>query len=170
MHPGYIRYWKQQQRRAWACGPTHASASCDPTHGPGPEWTSTAGSRHSGGTGDPVFGAGGFGVRRPVRYLALKLDLDEKQVTQLGRIVERLRVERQQAAVDLRRAAAEFADALEQSDFGDEAIRGAGERRIEAARSVQQAVARALRELHELLDENQREELASLIRMGAVTL
>ena len=57
-------------------------------------------------------GAGAFGVRRPLRFLAHKLDLDEKQVTALARILDELKTERAQAAVDDRRSLAEFADAV----------------------------------------------------------
>ena len=63
--------------------------------------------------GEEGFGpGGGFGVRRPLRFLAHKLDLDEKQVVQLARILDELKTERAQAAVDDRRTLAEFADAL----------------------------------------------------------
>ena len=42
--------------------------------------------------GDEGFGAGGgFGVRRPLRFLAHKLELDEKQVVQLARILDELK-------------------------------------------------------------------------------
>ena len=57
-------------------------------------------------------GFGGFGVRRPLRFLAHKLDLDEKQITELARILDELKTERAQAAVDDRRALADFADSL----------------------------------------------------------
>ena len=108
--------------------------------------------------------------RRPVRFLAERLDLSEKQLSQLARIVEQIRIEREQAAVDLRRAAAQFADALEGSDFAADAAEAAGRRRVDVAKSVQEVVDRSLRELHALLDADQRDELASLIRTGAIKL
>ena len=168
MHPGYMWYWKQRQGRGAPCG-AYASAAgwCGPAPGDGSEaFTSTASSRSS----DRIFGGGGFGVRRPVRFLAARLDLDDKQLSSLARIVERIRIEREQAAVDLRRAVGAFADALEGDAFGDTALESAAERRLEAAKSVQEAVSTGLRELHALLDPDQREELASLIRTGAVRL
>ena len=91
-------------------------------------------------------------------------------MSQLARIVERIRIEREQAAVDLRRAAGQFADALEASDFTLDAAESAGQRRVDAAKSVQEVVSRSLQQLHELLDEDQRDELASLIRTGAIRL
>src|SRR5579871_5676656 len=63
-------------------------------------------------SGEEGFGGGGFGVRRPLRFLAHKLELDEKQIVQLARILDALKTERAQAAVDDRRALADFADAL----------------------------------------------------------
>ena len=63
--------------------------------------------------GEEGFGpGGGFGVRRPLRFLAHKLDLDEKQVVLLARILDELKTERAQVAVDDRRTLADFADAL----------------------------------------------------------
>ena len=168
MHPGYLWYWKQRQRHGNSCGPTYASTWCETgTHRSGPEWTFHTSSRQSG---DSIFGSGGFGIRRPVRFLSERLDLSEKQVSQLARIVERIRIEREQAAVDLRRAAGQFADALEASDFTLDAAESAGQRRVDAAKSVQEVVSRSLQQLHELLDEDQRDELASLIRTGAIRL
>jgi len=161
-------YWKQRQRRGDACGGSaYANAWCGPPLQPTrPEWHFSGRS----GSSDAVFGSGGFGIRRPVRFLADRLELDEKQLSKVARIVEQIRIEREQAAVDLRRAAGDFADALEASGFETAAAEAAGQRRIDAATSVQTVVSRSLRELHELLDEDQREELASLIRTGAVKL
>ena len=51
----------------------------------------------------------GFGVRRPLRLLAYKLELDHKQVEQLARILDELKTERAQAAVDDRRTLTAFA-------------------------------------------------------------
>ncbi len=168
MHPGYLWYWKQLQQRGGSCGPTYASAWCETgTRGSGTEWTFHSSSRASG---DSIFGSGGFGIRRPLRFLSERLDLTEKQVSRLARIFERIRIERDQAAVDLRRAAGQFADALEGSDFLPDAAAAAGQRRVDAAKSVQEVVSRSLQDLHALLDEDQRDELASLIRTGAIKL
>lgn len=174
MHPGYLWYRKQLQRQrqgqgyGGACGPTYASAWCETgSRASGTEWTYHSSSR---GSGDGVFGSGGFGVRRPIRFLSERLDLSEKQVSELARIVEQIRIERAQAAVDLRRAAGELAAALESGDFTMDAAESAGQRRVEAAKSVQNVVSRSLKLLHEMLDEDQRGELASLIRTGAIKL
>src|SRR5712691_5167146 len=70
---------------------------------------------HAGGPADEGFEegfGGGFGVRRPLRFLAHKLDLDDRQVAELARVLDELKTERAQAEVDRRRTMAAFADAL----------------------------------------------------------
>jgi hypothetical protein len=118
---------------------------------------------------DPWAG-GGFGVARPLRFLALRLGLDRDQVAELAKILDRVKIERAQASVDLRRAAAEVAETLEAPDFDRERARGVHERRLEASRRVQDALTRAIEELHQLLDADQRRRLATLIRSGALKL
>jgi hypothetical protein len=112
----------------------------------------------------------GLGVRRPLRFLAWKLDLDEAQTAQLARILARLKLERAQAALDLRRAAADLADALEAGEFARAKVDAAGELRSSAARRVETAVATALEELHALLEPDQRRQLAELIRTGVIRI
>src|SRR5215510_9517768 len=57
------------------------------------------------------FGAG-FGVKRPLRFLAYKLGLSEPQVSELAAILDELKTERAQAAVDDRRTLTSFAEAV----------------------------------------------------------
>jgi hypothetical protein len=61
---------------------------------------------------DDDFGGGSFGVRRPLRFLAHKLDLNDEQVAELARVLDDLKTERAQGAVDQRRTTATFADAV----------------------------------------------------------
>ena len=121
---------------------------------------------HRGGDSDEFFGSG-LGVRRPLRFLAWRLELTEEQTASLARSLERLKLERAQAALDLRRAAAMLADAFE-GEFARAAAEGAGEQRAAATRRVQDAVAKALEELHALLEPEQRRALAELIRTGGI--
>src|SRR6185436_1726923 len=51
-----------------------------------------------------------FGVRRPLRFLAWKLDLEESQVVEMAAILNDLNTERAQADVDDRRALSLLAD------------------------------------------------------------
>ena len=122
--------------------------------------------QHRGGESDDFFGAG-LGVRRPLRFLAWRLELTEEQTSSLARILEHLKLERAQSALDLRRAAAALADAFE-GEFARAQAEVAGEQRAAATRRVQDAVAKALEELHALLEPEQRGALAELIRTGGI--
>jgi len=119
---------------------------------------------------DDVLGGAGLGVRRPLRFLAWRLELSPEQSGALARILERLKLERAQAALDARRAAADLADALEASEFSRARVDAAGELRASAARRVETAVAKALEELHAQLDPEQRGQLAELVRTGAIRI
>jgi Spy/CpxP family protein refolding chaperone len=162
MHPGFIHHWRRRQRAAEGRAAYYGCYGGGA--GNGLRWDA------SRRFGDAAYGAAGFGARRPVRFLALRLDLDDAQVAKLAKIVERLRVEREQASVDSRRAAGAIADALEGAEVDAARVEEATRLRVEATRRVQESVARALGELHALLEADQREELASLIRSGEIQL
>ncbi len=117
--------------------------------------------------GEELFGARGLG-RRPLRVLTHRLELSDDQTAEAAKILERLKIERAQAEVDLRRAAADLADAVESTEFDTLRAEGARDRRLEAARLVQEAVTRTLRELHGLLDDAQRRQLSALVRSGGI--
>ena len=119
--------------------------------------------------GEEGFGAG-FGVRRPLRFLAHKLELDEKQVVLLARILDELKTERAQAAVDDRRTLAEFADALAGEQFDSTKAAAAGDRRVESNKRLRETLVRALQQIHAMLNPEQRERLAHLIRTGILTV
>jgi Spy/CpxP family protein refolding chaperone len=121
--------------------------------------------------GDEGFGSGGgFGVRRPLRFLAHKLELDEKQVVQLARILDELKTERAQAAVDDRRTLAEFADALAGDQFDAAKAASAGERRVESSKRLREALVRQLEQIHALLNPEQRARFTHLIRTGILVV
>ena len=119
-----------------------------------------------GGDGD----GGGFGVRRPLRFLAEKLNLDEKQVGELARILDELKTERAQAAVDDRRSLSDFAEALSGETFDTVRAAGAGERRVVSAQRSRDAVAKALSQIHALPNPDQRAKLAYMVRTGLLGL
>ena len=112
----------------------------------------------------------GFGVRRPLRLLAYKLELDDKQVEQLARILDELKTERAQAAVDDRRSQSDFADALSGEAFDIPKAAAAGDRRTDSAKRLRDAVVRALQQIHAMLNPEQRSKLAYLIRTGVLAL
>src|SRR5579864_6385507 len=74
MHPGMF-WW--HARRGAACGENAGRHSA--AFGAG------------GGAGGDDFGSGSLGVRRPLRFLAYKLDLDESQATALAAILSELK-------------------------------------------------------------------------------
>jgi Spy/CpxP family protein refolding chaperone len=116
-----------------------------------------------------MFG-GPFGVRRPLRFLAHKLDLTEDQVAELARIIDELKTERAQAEVDHRRTTTAFADALEGTAFGEPRAREGGDLRVKSAERLREAVIKALGRIHALLNDDQRKKLSYLVRTGIVTL
>jgi len=115
-------------------------------------------------------GGGGLGVRRPLRFLAHKLDLDERQVAELARILNELKTDRAQAEVDRQRTVAAFADALAGDTFDDAKAAEGGELRVKSAERLRDAVLKALRQLHALLNAEQRLRLAYLIRTGRIVI
>jgi Spy/CpxP family protein refolding chaperone len=113
---------------------------------------------------------GPFGVRRPLRFLAHKLDLDERQFGELARILDALKTERAQAAVDDRRTLSEFAEAMSAEAFDAAKSEAAAKRRVESTARVGETLTRSLREIHALLSPEQRGRFAYLIRTGVLTL
>jgi Spy/CpxP family protein refolding chaperone len=109
-------------------------------------------------------------VRRPLRFLAHKLDLSEPQIAELARILDELKTERAQADVDHRRTVAAFADAIEAPAFGEARAKEGGEQRVKSAERLREAVVKALSQIHGVLDEDQRKRLAYLIRTGVLAL
>lgn len=148
--------------RPWRCAP-QSHSSC---HAPG-HWRWGA---HSWGDEMDDDFAGGFGVRRPLRFLAHRLGLDEAQVTTLARILDELKTERAQAEVDRRRTLATFADALSGEAFDDAKAGEAGAMRVKSAERIRDAVLKALKEIHAVLRPDQRVQLAYLIRTGTLAV
>ena len=123
------------------------------------------------GFGEESFGpGGGFGVRRPLRFLAHKLELDSDQVVILARILDELKIERAQAAVDDRRALADFADALAGDPFDTAKAEAAGQRRVESNQRLRATLVSSLTKVHAMLNPEQRVRLAHLIRAGILTV
>ena len=163
MYPGMLYWWKVRHYggdaavHAGRCGheSRHGRRGCGPTY------------EASGRFGDAD---AGLGVRRPLRFLAYKLELDEKQVGELAKILADLKTERAQAEVDARRTLASFADALGRDQFDEAAAQQAAQLRVASAERLRDAVVKALGRLHGILDPEQRERLAYLIRTGTLTL
>jgi len=115
-------------------------------------------------------GPEGFGVRRPLRFLAHRLELSEPQIVELGRILDALKIERAQVEVDNRRALSGFADALAGETFDAAKATEAGERRVSSAQRLRETLIKSLQEIHAMLTPEQRARLAHLIRTGLLGL
>jgi len=126
--------------------------------------------RHYADPGFEGWGGGAFGVRRPLRFLAWKLELRDDQVQQLAAILDELKTERAQAEVDQRRSLGMLADVIGAESFDPARAGDAARLRNESVQRLQEAVVRALGRLHALLEAEQRQRLAYLIRTGAVML
>jgi hypothetical protein len=176
MHPEMVSWWRARHVGSGAgCG-DRDGASCSPRGwqaqggggwggGPGGH-----GGAPSGGDDGDGFGGGAFGVRRPLRFLAYKLELDERQVAELARVLDELKIERAQGEVDRRRSLTAFADALGAEAFDEARAKEAGALRVATAERLRDAVTKALGRIHALLDADQRERLAYLIRTGALAI
>ncbi len=90
--------WRRARRAFAKCGGYDMREGCGP------------GGRSWGDHGEEGHEGGGFGIRRPLRFLAYKLGLDEGQVAALARVLDELKTERAQAEVDRRRTVAAFAE------------------------------------------------------------
>ncbi|HLK89366.1 MAG TPA: Spy/CpxP family protein refolding chaperone [Polyangia bacterium] len=154
----------------WSCGPggsRHWGGGHGHGHGDGHGDDGSGDDEGGSGAG---FGGGAFGVRRPLRFLAYKLELDERQVAELARILGDLKTERAQGEVDRRRSLSGFADAVGGEAFDAARARESAALRVATAERLRDAVTAALGKLHALLDNDQRERLAYLIRTGVLTL
>ncbi len=156
---------ESQGSDAHHCSEKHECGDRGPFGRHGPWAGSFRGRRGFGhdGTGD------GFGVRRPLRFLAYKLGLDENQVGDLARIIDALKTERAQAEVDSRRATARIADALGGATFDAPAADDFAKSRVHSAEQLGTAITKALKELHALLNDEQRKHLSHLVRTGILT-
>ena len=161
MHPALMS-WRCAPRAVLAC---HSHSSW---RGHGPAWHAWGGPTEE--MDDDQFGGSNFGVRRPLRFLAYKLDLDEPQITELARILDELKTERAQAEVDRRRTMTAFADAVSEGSFDAGKAAEGGQLRVQSAERLRDAVLKALERIHAVLKPEQRARLAYLIRSGTLTL
>lgn len=160
MYPGFF-YWRKRAARSAFCGrdavAMFARAYC------------SSGDATDSYRAELSPGAS-FGVRRPLRFLAWKLELDEKQTAELAKILADLKTERAQADVETRRAASALADLASAAEFDVAKAKEAADLKVKSAERVGSALVAALARLHALLHPDQRERLAYLVRTGVVQL
>ncbi len=169
-HPGMLAWW--HARRRAACG-EEVGCSAHVGRGPGRHGHEGHGhhASHGGDGGDGEdFGGGGLGVRRPLRFLAFKLDLEDAQVTELAAILSELKTERAQAVVDHRRTTSALDEAIAADSFDDAKVKAAADERVKSTERVQAAVVRSLGRIHTMLKPEQRTKLAYLLRTGALSI
>ena len=163
MYPGFIPHWKRSH-----CGEARWVGAESGRHGFRGGWGYRAAEEDDA---PGLFAGGGsFGVRRPLRFLAYKLDLREDQVAELARILDEIKTERAQAAVDHRRAISTFAEAIESDAFDESRANAGAGIRVQSADRLRAAVVKALGRLHQILDADQRARLAYLIRTGTLSI
>jgi hypothetical protein len=167
MYPGFIPHWKTVR-----CGNTEIGVGWGRCGDPRRE----RGFAFSGDDpeeigGQAPFGFGGvlFGVRRPFGSWHTSSG-STRQVVALARILDEIKTERAQAAVDHRRAISAFADAIEAEVFDGKRAQAGASIRMQSAEKMRDAVLSALERLHGLLSPEQRSRLAYLIRTGVVSI
>ena len=157
MHPSFYYEWKRSREtdgieaRAHACG--HSG------------WR-----RRDRQQRRSAYHAADFGVRRPLRYMAHKLDLDDEQIDKLATILNVLKTERAQARLDEQRSVAGLAQALEGESFDATGAADALAARVAAAERLKQEILTTLQKTHDMLDPEQRKRLAYLLRSGQLTI
>lgn len=126
--------------------------------------------RHFADPGGAGFGGGPFGVRRPLRFLAWKLGLDEAQVAELATVLNELKTERAQHEVDDRRSVTLLADAMAGETYDAAKADEAAKLRDQSAQRLHAEIAKATGRIHALLDPEQRARFAYLLRTGALAM
>lgn len=111
-----------------------------------------------------------FGMRRPIRQLAWKLELSDAQTRDLVEILDRLKTAYGQAKLDRDRSVSDIAAVFGGAVFEASHIDAALDSRVTATRTLNGELTAALKRIYELLTESQRREFAYLLRSGGFTL
>src|SRR4029434_4635034 len=139
-----MRWW-----RLAGCEPSYAGAGCGPS-------SRSYASEMRGHRGS---GHGRTGVRRPLRFLAWKLELDDEQLGEVAKILAELKTEGAQGEVDRAKGLAALADAVSGEQFdASRAAEGAASR-VASAERMRGATLSARAGPHALLAPHQRHTL-----------
>lgn len=111
-----------------------------------------------------------FGVRRPLRHLAHKLQLSDPQLRTLVEILDRLKTGYGQSKLDQDRSLSEVAAVFAGATFNSERASAALDSRIRSTQTLNQELLAAMQQIYELLSEAQRHEFAYLLRSGVFAL
>jgi Spy/CpxP family protein refolding chaperone len=174
MHPGFLGWLRRQHAEYhYAAGGAegHHAAHAEAGRGCGPGgWRRHGAHDHRFSHPGLDDAGGGFGVRRPLRFLAHKLELSDDQVGQFAAILDRLKTERAQADVDNRRRTAALAEAFESASFDHAKVEAANAEQATSAERLRSSVKQALEQMHGLLDVEQRKKFAYLLRAGILAI
>jgi Spy/CpxP family protein refolding chaperone len=111
-----------------------------------------------------------FGVRRPLRHLAWKLNLTEAQIRDVVDVLDKLKTGYNQAQLDRDRSTSEVAAVFSAADFDATRAGDALSMRTRATETLNQELLAAMRRIFEILNEDQRRDFAYLLRSGAFVL
>lgn len=110
-----------------------------------------------------------FGVRRPLRYLSYQLDLSENQMRRMASVLNAIKNQREQSVLDEKRAATAIADLVANGTPTLEDLNEALAPRTQSAEQLHAEIARALVQISDMLDEDQRGQFAGLLLSGAIS-
>lgn len=115
-------------------------------------------------------GGADFGVRRPLRYLSHRLDLDESQTRKMATVLNALKTEREQARLDETRTNAALAELMAKGTPTQEEVKEVLEPRVKSTETLNTETARSVISISEFLDEDQRKEFINLLLTGSISL
>ena len=113
-------------------------------------------------------GGSNFGVRRPLRYLAHRLDLDDSQTRRMASVLNQLKTEREQAELDEKRTVAAMANLLADGTPTLDEVRGTLSGRVKSAEQLLEETAKAVVSICDFLDYDKRDVLNKLLLTGYV--
>ena len=111
-----------------------------------------------------------FGMRRPLRHLAWKLNLTDAQIRDVVDVLDKMKTAYNQARLDRDRSTSEIAAVFSAAAFDAERAGSALSMRTRATDALNQELLAAMRRIFELLNEDQRRDFAYLLRSGAFAL
>ncbi len=97
-------------------------------------------------------------------------DLDDEQMRRVAAILDRLKNEREQAKLDESRTVSELAALVTTEGVSIDDLKSALAPRVASAERLQLVVARAVQEITEVLELEQREEFAYLLSNRSIVL
>ena len=111
----------------------------------------------------PGSGEGMFNVKRPLRFLIHKLDLDDDQAMVVADAFSDFRIEKAQAEVDRSRAKKLMVQAMSADEFDLDQAQSAVKAQVETSQQLHEAFLAAIQRIHAVLKPDQRTRFVFLI-------